>query len=87
MISKLERFQALLAMDTNYMPPEYGKDIFQYTSPISFAAILFGKADRPTLWLAAALALAVVPECLDSIWNMGSSRCDTVRDEDKLKDE
>lgn len=50
MLSKLDQFQVLLAMDASYMPSEYGRDIFHYTSPAGFMSILFGNPDRPVLW-------------------------------------
>lgn len=50
MLSKLDQFQTLLAMDANYMPSEYGRDIYHYTSPIGFTSILFGNPDKAVLW-------------------------------------
>ena len=50
MLSKLDQFQVLLAMDASYMPSEYCRDIFHYTSPAGFMSILFGNPDRPVLW-------------------------------------
>lgn len=50
MQSKLDQFKILMAMDISYMPPEYGRDIFHYTSPSGFQSILFGNSEHLTLW-------------------------------------
>lgn len=50
MLSKLDQFQILLAMDASYMPSEYGRDIYHYTSPAGFMSILFGNQDNAILW-------------------------------------
>jgi len=50
MESKLDQFEVLLAMDSSYMPLEYGEDIFHYTSPSGFMSILFGDLDKTVLW-------------------------------------
>ena len=50
MLSKLDQFQILLAMDASYMPSEYGRDIYHYTSPIGFMSILFGNPNNAMLW-------------------------------------
>ncbi len=46
----LERFKILMAMDANYMPPEYDGDIFHYTSPVGFQSILFGDTNDVVIW-------------------------------------
>lgn len=50
MLSKLDQFRLLLSLDANYMPPEYGREIFHYTSPSGFLSILFGNQDNAILW-------------------------------------
>lgn len=50
MLSKLDEFQLLLKMDADYMPVEYERDLFHYTSPAGFSSILLGDQDKVTLW-------------------------------------
>lgn len=50
MLSKLDEFQIVLALDVSYMPPEYVRDIFHYTSPAGLTSILFGGPDQAVLW-------------------------------------
>ena len=50
MLSKLDEFQVLLALDASYMPLEYGRDVFHYTSPGGFSSILFGNPEKAELW-------------------------------------
>jgi len=50
MLSKLDEFQILLRMDANYMPEEYGMDIFHYTSPAGLTSILFCDKEKTVLW-------------------------------------
>ena len=49
-LSKLDRFKTLLEMDACYMPSEYGRDIYHYTSSVGFMSILFGNPDNAVLW-------------------------------------
>ena len=50
MLSRLDQFQILLATDASYMPSEYGRDIYHYTSPVGFMSILFGNPNNAMLW-------------------------------------
>ena len=50
MLSKLEEFQFLSKLSANYMPEEYGNDLFHYTSPAGFSSILFSDEKNVTLW-------------------------------------
>lgn len=50
MMSKLDEFLARIGMDASYMPAEYGRDLFHYTSPQGFTSILFGDSEKVTLW-------------------------------------
>lgn len=50
MQSKLDEFIMRIGFDSSYMPEEYGRDLFHYTSQQGFMSILFGDADKVTLW-------------------------------------
>lgn len=46
----MERFKILMAMDAEFLPNEYGGDIFHYTSASGFQSILFGDRYDVILW-------------------------------------
>lgn len=51
MLSKLDEFQILMNMKiTDFMPTEYGMDLFHYTSPVGLNSILFGDSSKVTMW-------------------------------------
>lgn len=49
-MEQIDRFEILMRMSAEYMPKEYNKDIFHYTSPEGFQSILFSDSDKVTLW-------------------------------------
>ena len=48
--SKLQEFEALMPLNNEFMPAEYHRDIFHYTSPDGFRSILLGSSDSVTIW-------------------------------------
>lgn len=49
-MGKLDEFEILMHMSTEYMPKEYFRYIFHYTSPQGFRSILFSDPNNVILW-------------------------------------
>lgn len=50
LLSKLQEFEALMPLNNEFMPAEYYRDIFHYTSPEGFRSILLGSPKSVTIW-------------------------------------
>ena len=50
LLSKLQEFEALMPLNNEFMPDEYYRDIFHYTSPDGFRSILLGSPKSVTIW-------------------------------------